>query len=358
MRSVLLRTFLACAATVSTALALPIDFNLTTLATNATDSQLINPWGIAASASSPLWIGSNGSGVSEIYTAAGVKNALVVTIPGDGSVTGVAFNGTSDFHADNFLFVSEDGTVSGWRSALGTAAETLEAANASDVYKGLTLDTAGGFNYALLANFRAGTVDVLKGNAADPNLAGNFTDPTIPAGYAPFDVQNLNGVIYVTYAEQDALKHDEVDGSGLGYVDAFDLNGNLISRLVGNGALNAPWGLAIAPAGFGDLGGDLLVGNFGDGTINAYNATTGVFQETLHNTSGNPITIDGLWALHFGSGSANGGSTNSLFVTAGPNGESGGLFARIDPVPEPGTWLFAGLGLVTVIARRRTISPD
>ena len=348
------RALLALAAGVSAASAGSIDFNMITLATNSTDSQLVNPWGMASSASSPLWIGSNGSGVSEIYSGAGVKNALVVTIPGDGSVTGLAFNSTGEFNNDNFLFVSEDGTVSGWRGALGTAAETLVGGSASNVYKGLALDITGGDNYALLANFRAGSIDVLKGDGADPNLGG-FTDPTIPAGYAPFDVQNLNGVIYVTYAQQDAQKHDEVDGAGLGYVDAYSLNGNLLSRVVSNGPLNAPWAMVIAPAGFGNLGGDLLIGNFGDGTINAF-TTSGSFVETLDGTDGNPLSIDGLWGLRFGNGSANGGGVNTLYVTAGPDGESGGTFAEIQATPEPATWLPVGIALAAAIRWRRRLS--
>jgi uncharacterized protein (TIGR03118 family) len=352
MSHVFQRTLLVFAAIASVANAGPIDFNLITLATNTTDPQLINPWGLAASATSPLWIGSNGSGVAEVYTGAGVKNtSVVVTIPGNGSVTGVAFNSTGQFNNDSFLFASEDGTVSGWRSALGTTAETLVAASASDVYKGITLDTTGGDNYALLANFYSGSIDVLKGSGGDPNLGG-FVDPSIPSGYAPFDVQDLNGVVYVTYAEQDGSKQDEIDGAGLGYIDAFDLNGNLISRLVSNGPLNAPWGLAIAPAGFGDLGGDLLVGNFGDGTIDAF-TTSGTFVETLDGANGNPLSIDGLWALRFGSGSANGGGANTLYITAGPNGETGGLFAEVTAVPEPATWLPAGLALAAAMRLRR-----
>jgi len=331
-----------------------IDFSLTTLATNTTDPQLVNPWGIAASATSPLWLGDNGTGLSEIYSGAGVKNAgTVVTIPGDGSVTGVAFSGSAgNFNGDSFLFVSEDGTVSGWRSALGTTAETLIPGSTANVYKGLTLDPTGGDIYALAANFRNDSIDVLKGNAADPNLSGAFTDPSLPAGYAPFDVQDINGVVYVTYAKQDPAKHDEVDGAGLGYVDSYNLNGTLIGRVVSNGVLNAPWGLAVAPAGFGNIGGDLLVGNFGDGTINVF-TTSGAFVETLDGTNGNPLSIDGLWALHFGSGSANGGGVNTLYITAGPNGETGGLFAAINAVPEPATWLLVGLGLAGAMGLRR-----
>ena len=354
MNSVLLRTFLVSAAAVSTAAAGSIGFIETILATNTGDSQLINPWGLASSASSPLWIGSNGTGLAEVYNGAGVKQGLVVTMPGEGSVTGVAFNGTGGFNSDLFLFVAEDGTVSGWRGALGTTAETLAAGSDANVYKGLTTASVGGFTYAYLANFRNGSVDIMKGSGGAPDLTGNFTDPGgLPPGYAPFNIQDLNGDLYVTYALQDALKHDEIDGAGLGFIDEFDLNGDFIMRVVSQGLLNAPWGMVIAPVGFGDVGGDLLVGNFGDGAINAYNPLTGAFQETLLNgITGTPLSIDGLWGLRFGNG-GNGGNPLSLFITAGTGGETGGLFAEIDAVPEPATGLLVALGLVTALALGR-----
>ncbi|MBZ5585153.1 MAG: TIGR03118 family protein [Acidobacteriia bacterium] len=336
-----------------------IGFTVTNLASSqpgvapTTDSQLVNAWGLASSSTSPWWIGDNGTGVAELYNGAGVKQALVVTIPGDGSVTGVSFSNIAGaFNGDTFLFDSEDGTVSGWRGALGTNAETLVSANDNNVFKGLTQATVGGNTYAYLANFRAGSVDVLKGNAAEPDLTGTFTDPTLPAGYAPFDVKNIGGVLYVTYAVQDTAKKDDVAGLGNGIVDKFDLNGNFMGRFVTGGALNSPWGLALAPSGFGDVGGDLLVGNFGDGMIHAYNLTSGALVETLQDPSGNPLSIDGLWSLQFGNGAA-AGPTGTLFFTAGPNDESDGLFGRIDPAPEPETWLLSALGLLPFLAVRR-----
>jgi uncharacterized protein (TIGR03118 family) len=318
-----------------------------------TDPDLVNSWGMGASGTSPVWIGTNGSGLAVLYSGTGVKQGLVVTIPGDGSVTGVSFsNLAGSFNGDTFIFDNEDGTVSGWRGALGTAAETLVPGSTANVYKGLTDALIGGTEYAYLANFRTGAVEVLKGNTAAPPLTGNFTDPNLPQGYAPFDVQNLNGVIYVTYAVQDSAKHDDVPAVGNGIVDAFDLQGNLIRRLVTNGALNSPWGLALARAGFGDVGGDLLVGNFGDGLIHAYNATTGAFVETLTYPNGTPISIDGLWALRFGNGGTF-GSTNTLFFTAGPDGEMHGLFGELNTAtPEPATWGLAGLSLLALAVRR------
>jgi len=312
-----------------------------------TDPNLQNAWGIAASGTSPFWIGANGSGTSVLYNGAGVKQGLVVTIPGDGTVTGVAFsNVAGNFNGDTFLFASEDGTFSGWRGALGTAAETLALGSSANVYKGLADASVGGNQYAYLANFKTGNIDVMKGNAGASNLTGAFIDPNLPAGYAPFDIANLNGILYVTYALQDAAKHDDVAGLGNGFVDAFDLNGNLLGRLVTGGQLDSPWGLAIAPAGFGDVGGDLLVGNFGNGRINAY-TLNGTFVETLTDAKGNPLSIDGLWGLKFGNGSGS-GPTTTLFFTAGPGDEQHGLFGELTPAPEPATWVLTGLSLLCI----------
>ena len=319
-----------------------------------TDANLVNAWGIAASATSPFWIGANGTGNSVLYNGAGVKQATTVSIPGDGSVTGVSFsNVAGNFNGDTFLFASEDGTVSGWRGALGTAAETLVAGSSLNVYKGLTDAGVGGIQYAYLTNFKTGAINVLTGTGVPSALTGNFTDPGLPAGYAPFDIANLGGKLYVTYAVQDPAKHDDVPGAGNGIVDTYDLNGNFLGRLVTGGALDSPWGLAIAPAGFGDVGGDLLVGNFGDGTIHAYNPTTGASVETLTDAKGNPLTIDGLWGLEFGNGSGS-GSASTLYFTAGPDDESHGLFGELNPVPEPATWLLTGLSLITLVVHRVT----
>jgi uncharacterized protein (TIGR03118 family) len=281
---------------------------------------------------------------------------LVVTIPGNGSVTGQVFNsasGTGAFNRDNFLFVSEDGTISGWRGALGTNAEILQSPSTANSYKGTTLATTGGHAYLYSANFKTGMIDVLKGDAGAPNLAGNFTDPNLPAGFSPFNIQNLNGKLYVSYAVRNPVTGDDVAGPGNGIVNAFDLQGNLLGRVAMHGALNSPWGLAIAPAGFGLFGGDLLVGNFGDGTINVFDPNGGGLIGTLNaDVHGNPLVIDGLWALRFGSGTGNGGNSNLLYFTAGPNDEADGLFGsiRAASVPEPSSialLLIGGLGLLS-----------
>ena len=352
-RSLIALIFLGVAATSATP-SFATSFAVTTLATKATDPDLINPWGLASSAASPLWIGSNGSGKSEVYSGAGVKNnALVVSIPGDGSVTGVVFSGVGgSFNGDTFLFASEDGTVSGWRNALGTNAETLQLASNDNVYKGLALATIGVNTYSYLADFRSGQIDVFKGAAAAPDLAGSFTDPTLPSGYAPFNIQNLGGTLYVTYAVQDAAKKDDVSGLGNGIVDKFDLQGNFLGRVVTKGALDSPWGLALAPAAFGDLAGALLVGNFGDGLIHAYDPLSGLLLATLLDENNSPIMIEGLWALRVGNG-GNGGSSSAVYFTAGPDDETGGRFGFIAAVPEPATFALVGSGLLAGILGRR-----
>jgi uncharacterized protein (TIGR03118 family) len=349
---------LAAVAAVTPMLADPIGFVVTKLASDvpglaqSTDPDLVNAWGMASNSLSPFWLGANGTGKSVLYTGAGTKLGLVVSIPGDGSVTGVTFsNVAGSFNSDIFLFASEDGTVSGWRGALGTNAETLVSADPANVYKGIAQVNISGNAYAYLANFRAGTIDVLKGNAGAPDLAGNFTDPNLPAGYAPFDVQTLGGILYVTYAVQDGAKHDDVAGPGHGIVDTFNLDGTFRQRLVSpGGALDSPWGLALAPAGFGDVGGDLLVGNFGNGMINAFNPVTGTLVETLI-TGTNPIVIDGLWGLRFGNGGG-AGLTSTLYFTAGPDGESHGLFGDLVSTPEPGTWMLAAIATLPMLARK------
>jgi uncharacterized protein (TIGR03118 family) len=202
------------------------------------------------------------------------------------------------------------------------------------------------------ANFRAGKIDVFPGTAAAPSLPGNFTDPNLPAGYAPFNVQNLNGKLYVTYALQDAAKHDENPGPGQGFVSVFDLSGNFLGRVGTGGTLNAPWGLAIAPSSFGNLAGDLLVGNFGDGTINAFDLQTDTFVSQLTGPNGVTLAIDGLWALNVGNGGS-AGSDQKLYFTAGPDDESNGLFGVLIPAPEPASLAVFGAGLIALYAVRR-----
>jgi uncharacterized protein (TIGR03118 family) len=325
-----------------------------------TDPDLVNPWGIAFSATSPIWVSDNGSGKATIYDGAGIKQGLVVGIPapggGAGAPTGQIFNPNStDFGGAHFMFSTEDGTIAAWSG--GTVA-TLPVDNSSSlaVYKGLAIANNGGTNFLYATNFRAGRVDVFDNHF---NPMGSFTDASVPAGYAPFNIESVGGKLYVTFALQNAAKHDDVPGPGHGFLDVFNPDGSLVQRLVSAGSLNSPWGMALAPSSFGKLGGDLLVGNFGDGTINAFDSA-GNFVGQLDDAHGNPIVNMGLWGLAFGNG-AHGTSTGSLYFTAGIPGpppgmvEDNGLFGAITPTPEAGTLTLLGGGLVSLIgyARRR-----
>ena len=336
-----------------------------------TDSTLQNAWGVSYPTTGPFWVSSNQLGLANLYSVSPTTNAptklgLTVTIPAfgpagtTGTPTGQAFNIASPsgaFNGDAFLFVSEDGTISGWRGALGTTAEVLQTGSPDNVYKGTTLVMTGGHAYLLSANFKAGSIDVLKGDTGAPDLAGKFTDPNLPAGFAPFNIQLLNGKIYVTYALQDSAKHDDSPGAGNGIVTEFDTNGSFLRRIVSQGQqspLNSPWGLAIAPASFGQFAGDLLVGNFGDGTINAFVLTpNAMFAGQLTGDNGMPLSIDGLWALIPGN-DGNAGSSSSIFFSAGPQGETHGLFGLIQ-VPEPPTavLILSGIATGALVLRRR-----
>jgi uncharacterized protein (TIGR03118 family) len=326
-----------------------------------TDPNLVNPWGMSSGPTSPIWVSDNGAGVSTLYTGAGTKLGLTVTIPDSGgpsAPTGQVFNSSSAFNGDLFIFASEHGIISGWRGSLGTTAEILSnQSGAEAVYKGLAIATVGSNTYLYAADFHNNMITVIPSTGA-PALSGNFVDPNLPAGYAPFNIQSINGMLYVTYALQDASKHDDVSGAGHGFVDVFNLQGVLQTRLITKGALNSPWGLAVAPGGFGSFGGDLLVGNFGDGAINAYDPLTGAWMGELMDSSGTaPLVNQGLWGLKFGNG-GNGGNLDELFFTAGIPGdgevEDHGLFGVIK-APEPGVLGLLGSGLLGLIgyARRR-----
>jgi len=302
------------------------------------DPGLVNGWGISRSGSSPWWVSAADSGMSLLYNGAGIKQALEVAIPGE--PTGQVFNGGAQFVIPNvgaarFLFASEDGTISAWSGSLvpnTQAVIVVDSRPAGASYKGLAIDsnTAGTRLYA--ADFHNARVDVFDGTFAPVNNPGAFTDPNLPAHFAPFGIQMLGGRIFVAYAMQDADAEDEVAGDGLGYVDMYDLDGRLLARVASRGALDAPWGMAMAPAHFGRFSGQLLVGNFGNGRINVFDATTFEPKGHLKGTDGHAIVIDGLWGIGFGNG-GNAGPATTLFFAAGPNDEEDGLFGRLDPPP-------------------------
>jgi uncharacterized protein (TIGR03118 family) len=317
-----------------------------------TDPNLVNPWGLVSSPASPLWISNNHSGNTTVYTGSGqpfpATNPLTVQIPapvgGDlkSAPTGQVFNATSEFVLAGglpatFLFASEEGTISGWNTSAGLTAVTMVDNSASGaIYKGLALgsNSLGALLYA--ANFHAGTIDVFNGNFSPVTLDGLFVDPNLPPGFAPLNIQAIGKYLYVTYALQDDDQHDDVPGPGNGFVNVFDFDGNLIQRAVSQGNLNSPWGIAVAPAQFGEFSNALLIGNFGDGTINAYDPANGAYLGTLQNSTGTAITIPGLWALLVGNG-ALGGDANTVYFTAGIAGagkiEDHGLLGSIQAAP-------------------------
>jgi uncharacterized protein (TIGR03118 family) len=288
------------------------------------DPDLINGWGLAASATSPWWVNAADSGKSLLYNGEGIKQSLVVAVPGE--PTGIVFNGGPRFiipgdGAARFLFASEDGTISAWSPSLvpNTQAVVVIDNSASEAsYKGLAIDstTAGTRLYG--ADFHHGRIDIFDDHFAPVSMPGAFTDPNLPAGYAPFGIQTLAGSVYVAYALQDEEGEEEVAGPGLGVVDKYDFAGHLLARVATGGALNAPWGLALAPAGFGRFSGKLLVGNFGDGRINVFDPVTFEPKGHLKGTNGKAIVIDGLWGIAFGNGGMAGPRT-SLFFAAGPH---------------------------------------
>jgi len=310
-----------------------------------TDPNLVNPWGIAYGPDTPFWISDNHTGVITVYDGNGFETRTPVTIPTaaggkpPASPTGIVFNSTTDFIVDpnqpaRYIFATEDGTISAWNA--GAAAILKADLSASGaVYKGLALASSEGKNYLYVADFGLGRIDVFDAGFNPVALAGAFADPTVPVGFAPFNIRNVGGKLYITYALQDADVHDDVSGRCNGYVNVFDPNGLLLTRLVSGGPLNSPWGIAQAPAGFGAFGGALLIGNFGDGRINAFNPVTGEWLGALENAKGEPIAIEGLWGLTFGNGGL-GGDPHTLYFTAGiaygGSVEDHGLFGRIMPI--------------------------
>src|SRR2546430_6303716 len=322
-----------------------------------TDANLVNPWGLSHSPTSPWWVSDNGTGVSTLYQGNGRSVPLVVTIPppkggtGPSAPTGNVFNSVSSTNPDDFvvrkngksgpsifMFATEDGTISGWNPTVDPTHAIL-AVDRSKVglgalYKGLATGHNANGDFIYATNFRSGTVEMFD---AHFHLVRSFSDPKLFAQcaptptnqcFAPFGIQNIKGKLYVTFAFQLPGKRDDQAGPGKGFVDVFDTNGNLLQRLIAHGVLNSPWGLALTPANFGPFSNDLLVGNFGNGHINAFDPQTGTFLGQPKDQFGNPIVIDDLCGLAFGNGAA-AGQTDELFFTAGIADEAHGLFGKI-----------------------------
>jgi uncharacterized protein (TIGR03118 family) len=305
------------------------------------DSNLVNPWGIVPSPTNTIWIANNGTGTSTLYNTDGVPvpegNPLVVAIPASASnteganPTGIVFNGGAEFVVSEnatsgpsrFIFVSEDGSISGWSPtvAFDHAIIAVDHGDKEAIYKGAALGTTAGGARLYVTNFHAAKVEIYDGNFMEIDTANTFLDPDIPKGFAPFGIRNINGLIYVTYAKQDADAEDDVAGPGKGYVSVFSGGGQFIKRLISRGHLNAPWGLALTPHNFGKFHDALLVGNFGNGHINAFDPNSGAFLGGLDQADGTRLAFDGLWGLHF--------IGKNLFFTAGIVDEEHGLFGVI-----------------------------
>ncbi len=325
-------------------------------AASHTDANLVNGWGLAFNPAGFAWVSDQGTSKSTLYDGNGVLQSPVVNIPksasGVGGPTGIVTNTGSAFTLSVtssggvdqygypipggttqvpalFIFDTVGGTISAWSASDDPNNAILEYdSGGTAVYTGLAILT-GSTNRLYAADFKNNKIDVFDGNFAKTTVTGTFNDPNIPAGYSTFNIQAINGQLFVTYAQVDTTNGREKVGAGLGYVDIFDSNGALVKRLISNGALNAPWGVVMAPAGFGTFSGDLLVGNFGDGTINAYDPSTGAMIGTIKDGTGATFAVPGLWGIAFGNG-INSLPTTTLFYAAGTSGETHGVFGRID----------------------------
>jgi uncharacterized protein (TIGR03118 family) len=316
-----------------------------------TNTSLINPWGLSIGGA--FWIDTAGTGLSLVTDANGSPSFNVAIPPAastsaHGSPTGTVFNSDNTvFPIPNstsalFLFATLDGTIAAWNASTPQAVTVVNNSSTNASYTDIALNTNSTSTFLLAANFAAGTVDVFDKNFAVAHLAGSFSDPGLPAGYSPFGIHSIGGKVYVTYAQLNPATGHETVGAGLGYVDVFDANGNLLSEAIAQGALNAPWGMALAPSGFGTFAGDLLVGNFGDGTINAFDPASFALKGTLQNSTGTTITNSGLWEIVFGTSNTGGtGDPNTLYLAAGLNGGQDGLVAAITVAqPTSGTGSF------------------
>lgn len=324
------------------------------------DGNLKNPWGIVFNPNGFVWVADNGTNVATLYDGNGVPQSLIVAIPsgtnGSASPTGIVFNGTQSFTVTEngksgvaaFIFAGEGGTITAWAPAVGptNAFVMYDDGAGGAVYKGLALATMNNANFLYATDFHNNKIDVFNTSFSKVSMPGAFTDPAIPAGFAPFGIQAIGSNLFVTYAKQDAAKHDDVAGAGLGMVDVYDTAGNLKQHFATGGPLNAPWGIAQAPANFGSMSGAILIGNFGDGTINAFNASNGLSMGPLIGSNGNAIVEPGVWGIAFGNNLSNQPS-NTLFFAAGPNDEADGVYGRIDLNATSNTGTVTGSGTGT-----------
>ena len=317
-----------------------------------TDANLKNPWGVSESSTSPFWVSDQGTNLATLYRVTGgvvSKVSLEVAIPttasGPQGPTGQVNNSTSSFLVNgspaSFIFADLNGTISAWNNSAGTTAQ-IEATTPGAVYTGLAIGSSGPFLYA--ANGAQSRIDVFNGSFGATSLAGNFLDPILPTGLVPFNVQTIGGNIYVTYAPAGRAAQISAP-EGAGAIAVFDANGNFVKQLISGSKLASPWGITLAPAGFGPFGGDLLVGNFSfvASEINAFDPVTGALLGTIPIDAGGNRP-GGLWALTFGNGVA-GGDPHILYFADGLNGEADGLFASLSPVPEPSTLMLVGISL-------------
>ncbi|HEX7933665.1 MAG TPA: TIGR03118 family protein [Paraburkholderia sp.] len=307
------------------------------------DANLKNAWGVAFNPKGFAWVVDNGTSLATLYDGNGTPQSLIVSIPngmnGAADPTGIVFNGTTDFVVTQgaksgvgaFIFAGEGGTITAWAPAVAptSALVMYDDGAGGAVYKGLALASNGGANFLYATDFHNRKIDVFNKNFAKVAMPGKFQDASLPAGFAPFGIQAIGSKLYVTYAKQDAAAHDDVPGAGLGVVDVFDAAGNMLQRLASAGPLNAPWGVAQAPANFGRFSGDVLIGNFGDGKIHAFDPASGQSLGAINLPDGSELVQDGLWGLAFGNGLSN-QPMNTLFFAAGPNGEANGVYGRID----------------------------
>ena len=339
-----------------------------------TDPRLVNPWGISRTATSPFWTSNQGTNSSTLYAITGSTNvtqvlgvnangfvAIPTTAAGPQGPTGqVSNSNTASFQltpgtastSSRFIFANLNGTISGWAGGLTS---TIQATTPGAVYTGLAINTAGTRLYA--ADSAGGHINVFDSSFAPLSLPGSFTDPALPAGFVPFNVQNIGDKLYVAYAPA-GLAAQRAAAPGAGFISVFDENGAFLQRLITGSQLAAPWGIALAPAGFGEFGGDLLVGNFSfaSSVINAFDPVTGSFEGSIPINVGAGNTAGGLWGMMFGSGAGNGGDANTLYFLDGINGETAGLFAAVTAVPEPEIFALLGVGLAALSLRRRMAS--